>query len=227
MIAQGAVGVIEAEDPVFELGAQIARRLDRRWPAAAARRDTALRARQVVRGAAPTSAASISVARNSPVETSTWATPARVAAARHGRQVVVLVRAQQASASVAVPGVTTRVISRFTSFLAELGIFHLVADGHAVALLDQARDVAFGGVIRHAAHGDGCAFFLVAGGERDFQFARGDDGVFEEQLVEIAQAEHQQRVGDLLLDGVVLPHQRRGGVGGQRASDRSLTVAAR
>ena len=58
------------------------------------------------------------------------------------------------------------------------------------------------------------AFFLVAGGEGDFEFARGDDGVFEEEFVEIAEAEHQQGVGDLLLDGVVLPHQRRGGVGG-------------
>ena len=94
----------------------------------------------------------------------------------------------------AVPGVTTRVSSRFTSFLASLRVFHLVADGHAVALLDQPRDVAFGRVVRHAAHGDGRAFFLVARGERDFQLARGDDGVFEEQLVEIAQPEHQQRV---------------------------------
>ena len=114
----------------------------------------------------------------------------------------------------AVPGVTTRVISRFTSFLASLRIFHLVADGDAVALLNEARDVAFGGVVGHAAHGDGRALFLVARGERDFQLARGHHGVFEEQLVEIAQAEHQQRVGHLLLDAVVLPHQRRGGVRG-------------
>ena len=95
----------------------------------------------------------------------------------------------------AVPGVTMRVISRLTSFLASARIFHLVADGDAVALLDEARDVAFGGVVGDAAHGDGRALFLVARGERDFELARGDDGVFEEQLVEIAQAEHQQGVG--------------------------------
>ena len=58
------------------------------------------------------------------------------------------------------------------------------------------------------------AFFFVAGGEGDFEFARGEDGVFEEELVEIAEAEEQEGVGDLLFDGVVLPHQRRGGVGG-------------
>ena len=97
--------------------------------------------------------------------------------------------------------------------MAELGVFHLVADGDAVALLDEARDVAFGGMERDAAHGNGVALFLVARGEGDFEFARGGDGVFEEELVEIAQAEHQQGVGDLLLDAVVLPHQRRGGVG--------------
>jgi hypothetical protein len=99
----------------------------------------------------------------------------------------------------AVPGVTTRVISRRTSFLGQRGIFHLVADGHAIALLDEARDVAFGRVVGHAAHGDGRAFFLVARGERDFQLARGHHGVFEEQLVEIAQAEHQQRLGTCCL----------------------------
>src|ERR1035437_4423367 len=63
-----------------------------------------------------------------------------------------------------------------------------------------------------AAHGDGGALFLVAGGEGDFEFAGGDDGIFEEELVKIAEAEHEQGVGDLLLDVVVLPHERRGGV---------------
>ena len=67
-------------------------------------------------------------------------------------------------------------------------------------------------MIRDAAHRDGGALFLIARGERDLEFARGNHRVLEEQLVEIAQPEHQQRVRDLLLDAVVLPHQRRGGV---------------
>ena len=54
------------------------------------------------------------------------------------------------------------------------------------------------------------AFFLVARGERDFEFARGGDGVVVEELVEIAEPEQQQRVRHLLLERVVLPHQRRG-----------------
>ena len=113
----------------------------------------------------------------------------------------------------AVPGVTMRVTSRLTSFFAGAGVFHLIADGDAIALLDQARDVVFGGVIGDAAHRDRLAFFLVARGERDFELARGGDGVVVEEFVEIAQAEQQQRVGDLLLDAVILPHERRGGFG--------------
>jgi hypothetical protein len=45
--------------------------------------------------------------------------------------------------------------------LGDRGIFHLVADGYAVALLDEARDVAFGRVIGDAAHGDGAPFSLL------------------------------------------------------------------
>ncbi len=57
--------------------------------------------------------------------------------------------------------------------------------------------------------GTGVALFFVAGGESDFEFTRGSDGVFKEEFVEVAEAEHEQRARDLLLDGVVLAHQRR------------------
>ncbi len=83
--------------------------------------------------------------------------------------------------------------------LAGAGFFDLIADGDAIAASDEARDVALGRVIRDAAHGDGRAFFLVARGEGDFEFARGGDGVVEEEFVEIAEAEHEQGAGDLLL----------------------------
>ncbi len=91
------------------------------------------------------------------------------------------------------------------------GLLDLIADGDAIAATDEARDVALRRVVRDAAHGDGRAFFLVAGGEGDFEFARGDDGIVEEHLVEIAKAEQEQRTGNLLLDRVVLPHERRRG----------------
>jgi len=83
--------------------------------------------------------------------------------------------------------------------------------------LNQARNVAVGGMVRHAAHGDGGALLFVARGERDFQLARGGDGVFKEEFVEIAQAKQQERAGNLLFDIAVLPHQRRGGVRGHLA----------
>jgi hypothetical protein len=60
-----------------------------------------------------------------------------------------------------------------------------------MTLLDEARDIAVGSVVRHAAHGNGRSLFLVARGERNFQVARRNHRVFEEQLVKIAQAEHQ------------------------------------
>ena len=212
MIAQGAVGVVGAEDPVFDFGAHEARAgavfaaSSGRSPGKSTSRaprcssgagdfgrldfgDAELAGRDI-----DMRQAGAAIRRAPPRPDSC----SRASAAR--------------CASIAVPGVTTRVTSRFTSFLPSSGVFHLIADGDAIALLDQPRDVAFGGVIGHAAHGNGCAFFLVARGERDFEFARGGDGVFEEELVEIAQAEHQQRVRDLLFDGVILPHQRRGGI---------------
>ena len=96
--------------------------------------------------------------------------------------------------------------------LGEPRVFHLLADGDLEALANQLGDVVLGRVIRHAAHGNGDAFFLVARGERDLQLARGDDRILEEELVEVAQAEEQQRAGMLFLDRGVLPHQRRGGL---------------
>src|SRR4051794_30667487 len=57
-------------------------------------------------------------------------------------------------------------------------------------------------------HGNWIFAFLVTRSERDFQFARCGDGVFKEKFVEIAETEHQKRVGHFLFHGVVLPHHR-------------------
>ncbi len=98
-------------------------------------------------------------------------------------------------------------------FLGQARILHLLADRDLESLADQLGDVAFGRVMGHAAHGDGDAFFLVARGEGDLQFARGQDGVVKEKLVEISQAKEQQGAGMLFLDGGILPHQRSGRLG--------------
>ena len=207
MIAQAARGVIGREDPGVDVGFEAGQGIG-----AILRRTSAASRAFRVSSAARTSAASISVARNSPVETSTCATPARPFDGHDGGQVVVLVRAQHLRVH---RGAGRDDAGDFApdQFVAAVGVFHLIADGDAVALLDQPRDVVFGGMIGDAAHRNRLALFLVAGGERDLELAGGGDGVVVEQLVEIAQPEHQQRVGDLLLDAVVLPHQRRGGLG--------------
>ena len=49
--------------------------------------------------------------------------------------------------------------------------------------------------------------------------------VFEKQLVEIAQAKEQQRVGMVFLDRGVLPHQRSGRLAHRSKSARIIPVA--
>ena len=92
----------------------------------------------------------------------------------------------------------------------QLWIFHLVANRDLVALADELADVALGGMVGDAAHRNGHAFFLVAGGERNLQLTRRYDRVVEEQLVKVSHAKKQQRAGVLFLDRGMLPHQRRG-----------------
>src|SRR5271157_3234571 len=94
--------------------------------------------------------------------------------------------------------------------LGDTRVFHLLADRYLESFADELGDVVLGRVIWDAAHGHGDALFLVARGQRDLQLARGDDRVLEEQLVEVAQAKEDERVGMFFLDRGVLPHQWRG-----------------
>ena len=59
--------------------------------------------------------------------------------------------------------------------------------------------------MRHAAHGNRIAAFFVSGGQGDLQFASADDCIFEEQLVEIAQAKEEKRARVLRFELAVLP----------------------
>ncbi len=65
--------------------------------------------------------------------------------------------------------------------LAGLGVLELVADGDFAAGAQESRDVAVGGVMRQAAHGD-----RLPPREREVEQARTLDRVVEEHLVEIA-----------------------------------------
>src|ERR1044071_3701035 len=78
-------------------------------------------------------------------------------------------------------------------------VFGLLADGDAVALANEARDVARDGVVRDAAHGDGLAALLVARGQGYLQPAGAGEGVFEEEFVEVAEAEEEERARVLPL----------------------------
>src|SRR5260370_14802922 len=89
------------------------------------------------------------------------------------------------------------------------GLLHLVADGDLESGADEARDVAVSGVIGNAAHRNRLALFAIARGQRNLQFARGQQRVFVEEFVEIAEAEEQQRVRVARFDRVVLLHQGR------------------
>ncbi len=92
-------------------------------------------------------------------------------------------------------------------------VFHLFADRDLVTAADQFRDVSLGRVVRHATHGNRHALFFVPRSQRNLQLARRQYRVIEEKLVEIPQPEKQQSVGMLFLDGGILPHQRRRGLG--------------
>src|SRR5215471_19283352 len=74
-------------------------------------------------------------------------------------------------------------------FFAGARLVHLVANGDLEAGANQSGEIAFRGVIGNAAHGDGLAFFAIAGGQRDLEFTRSDHGIFVKQLVKIAQSE--------------------------------------
>ena len=89
--------------------------------------------------------------------------------------------------------------------LALAGALELLADRDLLAGLDQPGDVAVRRVVRNAGHRR-----ALARGQRDRQQARAQLGVLEEQLVEVAEAEQQQVVGEPALQLPVLRHHRRG-----------------
>jgi hypothetical protein len=96
----------------------------------------------------------------------------------------------------------TRVISRSARLLR---VLPLIADSHAVAFVDEARDAPVRVIAGDGEYGYVRALFLI---ERDPQLAAGESGVFEKERVEIAQADQQEGIRYLPFQGVVLPGQR-------------------
>ena len=87
-------------------------------------------------------------------------------------------------------------------------VLGLLADGHLVALGDEAGDVALAGVVGHAAHGGALLRGLVPvpGGERQVQLPGDQLGVLVEHLIKIPQPEEEDGVGIPLLHLQVLAH---------------------
>ena len=94
------------------------------------------------------------------------------------------------------------------AFLRFFGRFDLLGNRDAASGLDQAGEVTFGRMHRHAAHGDGLAAVLPPRSQRDVEDIGGFARVFEEQFEEIAHAIEQQATASLLLQGKILFHHR-------------------
>jgi len=86
-------------------------------------------------------------------------------------------------------------------------------DRDSVTTLDQAREVGFGRMGRHAAHRDRFAGILSAFRESDVEAGRGDPGIVEEQLEKIAHAVKEQGIARLFLEASILSHHRGRSVG--------------
>jgi len=88
----------------------------------------------------------------------------------------------------------------------------LLADHHRFAKLDQARQIALGGVERNAGHGYRRARRLTARSQGDVEQRSGLLGIVVEQLIEVAHAVEHQLIRMLALElPVLLHHGRMGG----------------
>jgi len=101
----------------------------------------------------------------------------------------------------------------------------LLADGDAIALVEEAGQVGVGGVVRHPGHGHALALPKLAAGEGEVELPRRQPGVLVEHLVEVAEAEpeHRVRVAGFQLE--VLAAGRGHSRPGANAGLRSVIMA--
>ncbi len=90
-------------------------------------------------------------------------------------------------------------------------VLDLIADRHLEPDGEELAEIALQRVMGHPAHRHLALRPLVAGGELHLQDRRRLAGVFEEHLVEVAHAVHQQGIGIPRLDLQVLAHHGRQG----------------
>ena len=92
---------------------------------------------------------------------------------------------------------------------ARRGIADLLADRDGLAEPHEPPEVGLHGVHGHAGHRNRLAARLAAARQRDVDELGRAPSVVVEELVEVAHAIEQQRIGEPRLDGVVLLHDRR------------------
>ncbi len=90
--------------------------------------------------------------------------------------------------------------------LGQLGVLHLLADGHLVAALDEARDVSLRGMERDSAHGSPFVLSAVLARQRQLQLLGGELGVVVEHLIEVAQAKEEDAIPVLGFQVHILLH---------------------
>ena len=90
-----------------------------------------------------------------------------------------------------------------------VGGFGLFANRDFIAFADELFEVGLNGMEWDSAHGDICAISFAAFGEGDVEDFGGDEGVVEEEFVEITHAVEEQRVIIAIFDGQILRHHRR------------------
>ena len=95
-------------------------------------------------------------------------------------------------------------------FLGEFRVLQLVANSHAIASADEARQVRIEGVVGETCHfGGRLRAFVVSAREGDAQYARCSDSVVAVRFVEVATTEEKHRIGVLRFEVVELAHHRR------------------
>ncbi len=117
-------------------------------------------------------------------------------------KVVVALSGEQSRLDQGAGGDHTHHLARENSF--DRLVTDLLADGDMVALLDQAGEVVFGGVMGNAGHGNAGALGDGAGGEEEIQLTGSGFGILVEGLVKIAEAKEEDGVGILALDLEIL-----------------------
>ena len=92
--------------------------------------------------------------------------------------------------------------------LRQLRIFQLVADGYAASCTDELRQIGVQRMMRKTSHLVALVIAVVAVGQRDAQYLRGNNSVVAIRLVEVATTEQQQRLRVFRLEVEELFHHR-------------------